>query len=159
VVLGRPQKDHASLTRDRGSSNFSGPPEAHTYPAGLNEHRHLPRTLGEAQHLFQGLGIVHHVPIHDLQPFLGLGLPGPGGEGSTLLAEDGHFAGHHVPLYPASRKKTLRYRKSTMFRITRGFSERVYCTPSKRWLTFSFTCCMNFWESWGFWGQARCRKV
>ena len=58
------------------SSDFSGAAEAHTHLPALHQDRHLPDPLGQAQHLFQGLGIRGHVPKNDLQPFLGFGLPG-----------------------------------------------------------------------------------
>ena len=83
---------------DRGSLNFSRAPEAHAYLAALHQDRHLPGPLGELKHLFQGLGIFQHIPINDLQPFLGFGLPGLQRKGSTLFAENGNFFSHGPPL-------------------------------------------------------------
>jgi hypothetical protein len=63
--------------RTCGPLNPSGAPEADTHLATVHQHRHSAATLGELQHLFQGLGIFLDIPENYDEPFLGLGLPGP----------------------------------------------------------------------------------
>jgi hypothetical protein len=80
-----------------GRLNPSGTPEADAHFAAVHQHRHLAATPGEPQHLFQGLGIFLDIPENYDATFLPLGLPGPAGEGSGFLAEDGDFLGHLPP--------------------------------------------------------------
>ena len=54
-------------------------------------------TVGELKHLCHGLGILFDIPKNDRQPFFSLGLPGPLGKWSGLLAEDGDLSGHYPP--------------------------------------------------------------
>jgi hypothetical protein len=77
-----------------GDLHLSGAAEADVDLLALHHHRHPAVAVGEPQHLFQGLGILLHIPIHNCHPFPGLGLPGPQGKGSGLFAEDGDFLGH-----------------------------------------------------------------
>jgi hypothetical protein len=50
--------------------------------------------LGEPQHLGHGLGVFFDISKNDRQPLVSLGLPGPLGKRSNLLAEDGDLLGH-----------------------------------------------------------------
>ena len=77
-----------------GSLHPSGAPIADADLFSLHQNRHLAVAMGEPQHLGHGLGVFFDIPKNDRQPLVSLGLPGPLGERSDLLAEDGNLPGH-----------------------------------------------------------------
>ena len=77
-----------------GSLHPSGAPKADADGLSLHQNRHLAVALGEPQHLGHGLGVLFDIPKNDRQPLFSLGLPGPLGKRSNLLAEDGDLPGH-----------------------------------------------------------------
>ena len=77
-----------------GSLHPSGAPKADADLLSLHQNRHLAVALGELQHLGHGLGVFFDIPKNDRQPLVSLGLPGPLGERSDLLPEDGDLPGH-----------------------------------------------------------------
>jgi hypothetical protein len=85
-------------TRDlAGGSHPSGAPKADADLLTLHQDRHLAVALGEPQHLGHGRGVLFDIPKNDRQPLFSLGLPGPPGKRSRLLAEDGDLPGHCPP--------------------------------------------------------------
>ncbi len=56
-------------------------------------------SLGEAQHLRHGLSILDDIPKVDAKTLSALGLPGLGGKGSGLFAENGDLLSHGPPPY------------------------------------------------------------
>ena len=77
-----------------GSLHPSGAPKADADLLSLHQNRHLAVAYGEPQHLGHGLGVFFDIPKNDRQPLVSLGLPGPLGKRSSLLAEDGDLPGH-----------------------------------------------------------------
>ena len=72
----------------------SGTTKADADRLSFHQDRHLAVALGESQHLGHGLGVHFDIPKNDRQPLVSLGLPGPLGKRSNLLAEDGDLPGH-----------------------------------------------------------------
>src|SRR5208337_3885189 len=85
-----------------GGSNLSGAAETDAHPAAFHQHRHMAVSLGEAQHLRHGLVILDDIPIVDGETLSPFGLPGLGGEGSCLFAENSDLLGHGPPPYGES---------------------------------------------------------
>ena len=63
----------------------------------------MPVPLGEAQHLRHGLVILDDIPKVDGKTLSAFGLPGLGGKGSGLFAENGDLLGHGPPPYQELR--------------------------------------------------------
>ena len=72
----------------------SGPPKADADRLSLHQDRHLAVPRSEPQHLGHGLGVGFDIPKNDRQPLVSLGLPGPLGERSDLLAENSNLPAH-----------------------------------------------------------------
>jgi hypothetical protein len=77
--------------KPRAALDFSGATVADGYLISFHQHRHLAGAAGDLQHFFHALGIVNHIFVGDAIPFLGFGLPGLLGEGSTVLTVDDDF--------------------------------------------------------------------
>ena len=86
-----------------GNLDLSGTSKADTDLLTLHQDRHPAAALGDPQHLGHGLVVPFDIPINDRQPLFGLGLPGPLGKRSALLAEDGDLPGHEPPPEEVSR--------------------------------------------------------
>ena len=77
--------------KPRAALDFSGATVADGYLTSCHQHRHLAGAAGDLQHFFHALGIVNHIFVGDAMAFLGFGLPGLLGIGSTVFAEDDDF--------------------------------------------------------------------
>jgi hypothetical protein len=59
-----------------------------------DDHRDFPNPSSKVQHPRSGGGFSGYVKILEIHTLLLVVLPGPGGEGSDVLAEDDHFFLH-----------------------------------------------------------------
>lgn len=86
--------DNGLLPATAGALHFSGTAEADGHLAVFDDHRNLAPALGVPQHLGQGLIVFEHVTVLEQNFFAREGLPGRGGVGSKLFAENNHGVRH-----------------------------------------------------------------
>jgi hypothetical protein len=90
------------LPATAGALHFSGTAEADGHFAVFDDHRDLAAAFGVPQHLGQRLIVFEHVAVFEGNFFAREGLPGRGGVGSKLFAENYYGVRHVIPSRRAS---------------------------------------------------------
>ena len=81
-----------------GTLNFSGTAEADGNFSRFDDNRYLAPAIGKLQHSLKSLFVFEHIQIRKSDLAASKGLPGRGGVGSEILAENYDFFVHFVSI-------------------------------------------------------------